>query len=83
MLKETHGSVEQSSLSLASAINAEGVYHIGWSDERTEKVLKRSDQAGVCGGEVFVHCLPLFPDVSTKHGSTHSGKSQKSEEIQA
>uniref|UniRef100_A0A667YC04 RING-type E3 ubiquitin transferase n=1 Tax=Myripristis murdjan TaxID=586833 RepID=A0A667YC04_9TELE len=28
-LKETHGSVEQSSLSLASSINAQGVYHIG------------------------------------------------------
>ncbi|XP_026207099.1 E3 ubiquitin-protein ligase rnf213-beta isoform X2 [Anabas testudineus] len=36
-LKETHGSVEQSSLSLASSINADGVYHIGWSDENTEK----------------------------------------------
>ncbi|XP_037836891.1 E3 ubiquitin-protein ligase rnf213-beta isoform X2 [Kryptolebias marmoratus] len=35
-LKETHGSVEQSSLSLASSINANGVYHIGWSDENTE-----------------------------------------------
>lgn len=37
-LKETHGSVEQSSLSLASSINANGVYVIGWSDENTEKV---------------------------------------------
>lgn len=37
-LKETHGSVEQSSLSLASSINAHGVYHIGWSNEKTEKV---------------------------------------------
>lgn len=36
-LKETHGSVEQSSLSLASSINSHGVYHIGWSDENTEK----------------------------------------------
>ncbi|XP_069016032.1 E3 ubiquitin-protein ligase rnf213-beta [Embiotoca jacksoni] len=36
-LKETHGSVEQSSLSLASAINADGVYHVGWSDENTER----------------------------------------------
>ncbi|XP_028287710.1 E3 ubiquitin-protein ligase rnf213-beta isoform X2 [Parambassis ranga] len=36
-LKETHGSVEQSSLSLASSINAHGVYHLGWSDENTEK----------------------------------------------
>ncbi|KAM3838360.1 E3 ubiquitin-protein ligase rnf213-beta-like, partial [Diretmus argenteus] len=36
-LKETHGSVEQSSLSLASSINAQGVYHIGWSGENTEK----------------------------------------------
>ncbi|XP_045924674.1 E3 ubiquitin-protein ligase rnf213-beta [Micropterus dolomieu] len=36
-LKETHGSVEQSSLSLASSINAHGVYHIGWSDENTDK----------------------------------------------
>ncbi|XP_076616648.1 E3 ubiquitin-protein ligase rnf213-beta isoform X2 [Chaetodon auriga] len=36
-LKETHGSVEQSSLSLASSINADGVYHIRWSDENTEK----------------------------------------------
>lgn len=39
-LKETHGSVEQSSLSLASSINAHGVYHIGWSNEKTEKVFK-------------------------------------------
>ncbi|XP_076855501.1 E3 ubiquitin-protein ligase rnf213-beta isoform X2 [Brachyhypopomus gauderio] len=29
-LRETHGSVEQSSLSLASAINNHGVYNIGW-----------------------------------------------------
>ncbi|XP_059181122.1 E3 ubiquitin-protein ligase rnf213-beta [Centropristis striata] len=36
-LKETHGSVEQSSLSLASSINADGVYHIGWSAHRTQK----------------------------------------------
>ncbi|XP_051273053.1 E3 ubiquitin-protein ligase rnf213-beta isoform X1 [Dicentrarchus labrax] len=36
-LKETHGSVEQSSLSLANSINSHGVYHIGWSDENTEK----------------------------------------------
>ncbi|XP_026171361.1 E3 ubiquitin-protein ligase rnf213-beta isoform X2 [Mastacembelus armatus] len=36
-LKETHGSVEQSSLSLASSINAHGVYRIGWSDNNTEK----------------------------------------------
>ncbi|XP_043958780.1 E3 ubiquitin-protein ligase rnf213-beta isoform X1 [Gambusia affinis] len=36
-LKETHGSVEQSSLSLASSINAHGVYHVGWSSEKTEK----------------------------------------------
>ncbi|KAF7645355.1 hypothetical protein LDENG_00206190 [Lucifuga dentata] len=36
-LKETHGSVEQSSLSLASLINAHGVYHIGWSEENTER----------------------------------------------
>ncbi|KAM4715158.1 LOW QUALITY PROTEIN: E3 ubiquitin-protein ligase rnf213-beta [Anableps anableps] len=36
-LKETHGSVEQSSLSLASSINTHGVYHIEWSNTRTEK----------------------------------------------
>ncbi|KAM4526288.1 E3 ubiquitin-protein ligase rnf213-beta [Fundulus diaphanus] len=36
-LKETHGSVEQSSLSLASSINAHGVYHVGWSNTSTEK----------------------------------------------
>ncbi|XP_029383406.1 E3 ubiquitin-protein ligase rnf213-beta [Echeneis naucrates] len=36
-LKETHGSVEQSSLSLASSINAHGVYHIGGSDGVTQK----------------------------------------------
>ncbi|XP_060951524.1 E3 ubiquitin-protein ligase rnf213-beta [Limanda limanda] len=36
-LKETHGSVEQSSLSLASSVNAHGVYHIGWSDGNTER----------------------------------------------
>ncbi|CAL8282528.1 unnamed protein product [Merluccius merluccius] len=36
-LKETHGSVEQSSLALASSINETGVYQIGWSKENTEK----------------------------------------------
>ncbi|XP_028991062.2 E3 ubiquitin-protein ligase rnf213-beta [Betta splendens] len=36
-LKETHGSVEQSSLSLAASLNAHGVYHIGWSDKNIEK----------------------------------------------
>ncbi|KAM4623618.1 E3 ubiquitin-protein ligase rnf213-beta [Polymixia lowei] len=36
-LKETHGSVEQSSLSLASSINAQGVYHIEWPKGNTEK----------------------------------------------
>uniref|UniRef100_A0A3B5AS69 RING-type E3 ubiquitin transferase n=1 Tax=Stegastes partitus TaxID=144197 RepID=A0A3B5AS69_9TELE len=36
-LKETHGSVEQSSLSLASSINTDGVYHVGWSDRKTER----------------------------------------------
>uniref|UniRef100_A0A3B3UHS3 RING-type E3 ubiquitin transferase n=1 Tax=Poecilia latipinna TaxID=48699 RepID=A0A3B3UHS3_9TELE len=36
-LKETHGSVEQSSLSLASSINTHGVYHVGWSRDKTEK----------------------------------------------
>uniref|UniRef100_A0A3Q1FP24 RING-type E3 ubiquitin transferase n=1 Tax=Acanthochromis polyacanthus TaxID=80966 RepID=A0A3Q1FP24_9TELE len=36
-LKETHGSVEQSSLSLASSINTDGVYHVGWSDGNTER----------------------------------------------
>lgn len=30
--------MEQSSLSLASSINAHGVYHIGWSEENTERV---------------------------------------------
>jgi hypothetical protein len=37
-LRETHGSVEQSSLSLASAINAQGVYHVGWSETHTDRV---------------------------------------------
>ncbi|KAM6951514.1 E3 ubiquitin-protein ligase rnf213-beta [Aplochiton taeniatus] len=36
-LKETHGSVEQSSLSLASDINAQGVYCIGWPRTHTAK----------------------------------------------
>nr|XP_046210346.1 E3 ubiquitin-protein ligase rnf213-beta isoform X1 [Oncorhynchus gorbuscha]XP_046210347.1 E3 ubiquitin-protein ligase rnf213-beta isoform X1 [Oncorhynchus gorbuscha]XP_046210348.1 E3 ubiquitin-protein ligase rnf213-beta isoform X1 [Oncorhynchus gorbuscha] len=36
-LRETHGSVEQSSLSLASAINAQGVYHVGWSETHTDR----------------------------------------------
>ncbi|XP_030630710.1 E3 ubiquitin-protein ligase rnf213-beta [Chanos chanos] len=36
-LRETHGSVEQSSLSLASAINSQGVYHVGWSADPTGK----------------------------------------------
>uniref|UniRef100_A0A3B5AH48 RING-type E3 ubiquitin transferase n=1 Tax=Stegastes partitus TaxID=144197 RepID=A0A3B5AH48_9TELE len=39
-LKETHGSVEQSSLSLASSINTDGVYHVGWSDRKTERVMR-------------------------------------------
>ena len=30
--------MEQSSLALASAINAQGVYHISWSGKPTEKV---------------------------------------------
>uniref|UniRef100_A0A3P9MJG3 RING-type E3 ubiquitin transferase n=1 Tax=Oryzias latipes TaxID=8090 RepID=A0A3P9MJG3_ORYLA len=37
-LKETHGSVEQSSLSLASSINECGVYSVGWSERNTERV---------------------------------------------
>uniref|UniRef100_A0A3B3UG58 RING-type E3 ubiquitin transferase n=1 Tax=Poecilia latipinna TaxID=48699 RepID=A0A3B3UG58_9TELE len=41
-LKETHGSVEQSSLSLASSINTHGVYHVGWSRDKTEKVKGQS-----------------------------------------
>lgn len=45
-LKETHGSVEQSSLSLASSINAHGVYHIGWSDANTERVSELSFRGG-------------------------------------
>ncbi|XP_051523957.1 E3 ubiquitin-protein ligase rnf213-beta-like isoform X2 [Myxocyprinus asiaticus] len=36
-LRETHGSVEQSSLSLASAINNGGVYHVGWPVDFTGK----------------------------------------------
>ncbi|XP_051967995.1 E3 ubiquitin-protein ligase rnf213-beta-like [Xyrauchen texanus] len=36
-LRETHGSVEQSSLSLASAINTGGVYHVGWPVDFTGK----------------------------------------------
>ncbi|XP_039521132.1 E3 ubiquitin-protein ligase rnf213-beta isoform X4 [Pimephales promelas] len=32
-LRETHGSVEQSSLSLALAINTGGVYHVGWPED--------------------------------------------------
>ncbi|XP_036391600.1 E3 ubiquitin-protein ligase rnf213-beta-like [Megalops cyprinoides] len=31
-LRETHGSVEQSSLALATAINAQGVYHVGGAE---------------------------------------------------
>lgn len=30
--------MEQSSLSLAASVNAHGVYHVGWSDENTDKV---------------------------------------------
>ncbi|XP_028976282.2 E3 ubiquitin-protein ligase rnf213-beta isoform X4 [Esox lucius] len=36
-LRETHGSVEQSSLSLASAINAQGVYLVGWPEAHTDR----------------------------------------------
>lgn len=75
--------MEQSSLFLASAINAEGVYHVGWSDERTEKVGSLKDQAEMLACGVFIHCLHLFPDVSTKHASSNSKTRQKSEEIQA
>uniref|UniRef100_A0A8C1VS82 RING-type E3 ubiquitin transferase n=1 Tax=Cyprinus carpio TaxID=7962 RepID=A0A8C1VS82_CYPCA len=32
-LRETHGSVEKSSLSMASDINTEGVYHVGWPED--------------------------------------------------
>lgn len=41
-LKETHGSVEQSSLSLASSINECGVYSVGWSERNTERVSGQS-----------------------------------------
>lgn len=41
-LKETHGSVEQSSLSLASSINEHGIYYIGRSERNTEKVSGQS-----------------------------------------
>uniref|UniRef100_A0A3B5AGX5 RING-type E3 ubiquitin transferase n=1 Tax=Stegastes partitus TaxID=144197 RepID=A0A3B5AGX5_9TELE len=44
-LKETHGSVEQSSLSLASSINTDGVYHVGWSDRKTERVRTRGEKS--------------------------------------
>ncbi|XP_057214799.1 E3 ubiquitin-protein ligase rnf213-beta-like isoform X2 [Triplophysa rosa] len=36
-LRETFGSVEQSSLSQASAINTDGVYHVGWPVDFTGK----------------------------------------------
>ncbi|RVE59876.1 hypothetical protein OJAV_G00193340 [Oryzias javanicus] len=36
-LKETHGSVEQSSLSLASSINEYGIYYIGRPERNTER----------------------------------------------
>uniref|UniRef100_A0A8C1NX99 RING-type E3 ubiquitin transferase n=1 Tax=Cyprinus carpio TaxID=7962 RepID=A0A8C1NX99_CYPCA len=37
-LRETHGSVEKSSLSMASAINTGGVYHVGWPKDFNGKV---------------------------------------------
>ncbi|TRY96584.1 hypothetical protein DNTS_014460 [Danionella cerebrum] len=36
-LRETHGSVEQSSLSLTTAINTGGVYHVGWPEDFNKK----------------------------------------------
>ncbi|KAG7491231.1 hypothetical protein MATL_G00000820, partial [Megalops atlanticus] len=36
-LRETHGSVEQSSLALATAINTQGVYHVGGAETRPGK----------------------------------------------
>ncbi|KAL1264673.1 hypothetical protein QQF64_005028, partial [Cirrhinus molitorella] len=36
-LRETHGSVEQSSLSMASDINTGGVYHVGWPEDLNGK----------------------------------------------
>ncbi|XP_072523911.1 E3 ubiquitin-protein ligase rnf213-beta [Salminus brasiliensis] len=36
-VRETYGSVEQSSLSLASAINAQGVYHVKWPVDSSGK----------------------------------------------
>ncbi|XP_017573370.2 E3 ubiquitin-protein ligase rnf213-beta isoform X2 [Pygocentrus nattereri] len=36
-VRDTHGSVEQSSLSLASAINTSGVYHVEWPADTSEK----------------------------------------------
>lgn len=75
--------MEQSSLSLASAINAEGVYHIGWSDERTEKVPKRSDRAPGARGGLQTLPSPLFVDVSGKHGPADNKKRQTAKEIQA
>lgn len=46
--------MEQSSLSLASDINAEGVYHVGWPEEKTEKVLKRSGRGVGAWGLYFI-----------------------------
>ncbi|XP_029109785.1 E3 ubiquitin-protein ligase rnf213-beta [Scleropages formosus] len=36
-LRETHGSVEQSSFSLATSINSKGVYEVGWPETLQEK----------------------------------------------
>ncbi|TRY99007.1 hypothetical protein DNTS_034817 [Danionella cerebrum] len=40
-LRETHGSVEQSSLSLTTAINTGGVYHVGWPEDFNKKVSRQ------------------------------------------
>uniref|UniRef100_A0A3B5AHP7 RING-type E3 ubiquitin transferase n=1 Tax=Stegastes partitus TaxID=144197 RepID=A0A3B5AHP7_9TELE len=67
-LKETHGSVEQSSLSLASSINTDGVYHVGWSDRKTERVSGQSS--------LKTKVMPA------KHGAGHSERDQRGEKLQ-
>uniref|UniRef100_A0A673JVR7 RING-type E3 ubiquitin transferase n=1 Tax=Sinocyclocheilus rhinocerous TaxID=307959 RepID=A0A673JVR7_9TELE len=45
-LRETYGSVEQSSLSMASDINTGGVYHVGWPEDFNGKVFEGVQRMG-------------------------------------
>ena len=85
--------MEQSSLSLASSINDYGVYHIGWSDENTEKVRGQSSIKQYVKNkinatnisryfEMFLRDFHSFAEMSRKHGEGDSETGRRGEELQ-